>query len=277
MRDLAEVVHDVDRVEAGSLGGRGHVAQPATHRACAAGRRELPEVQAYARAGHRPRDGVGCAHPRGRPDEGGGDHPHRLGRDDVVEPLPGQRGADRRPGPQLRGQHVDRDALGPVPVAFPADGGGGVEGDCDAGDAGARGHRAPGRPSVGVEAEGVDDRGQATADPQADDLVEESQRVRARGDVVLTGADDRAQPVAAHHRVGREVLGRPGGLARGAGPDEDDEARSREPEHVSPRCGSRSASPARPCGRRCTAGRGTAARRPAGPRAPRRRRDLSGR
>ena len=175
--------------------------------------------------------------------------PDRLRRQHPVEALGDQPVAHRRPAAQLRGEHVRRDPLGPATVPGPALGRRGVERDGDAGHPVGPGQHAPLRASGRVQPERVDDGGQAAPDPHPHHLVQQRERVGARGDVVLAGADHRPELVAGDDRVRREMRGRPGGLARRTGPDEHDQTGRREVDwlghRVSPRPGLRREFPAR--------------------------------
>ena len=137
-----------------------------------------------------------------RGDERRRDDAHRLGREHRVEALAGQQVADGRPGLELARQRVGRDPLGgPGAVAGAALGRRGVERDGDARQPVPAGRGEPAAPALGVQAERVDHGGEPARQPLADDVVEQGERVGARGDVVLAGADERAQAVAGHDRV----------------------------------------------------------------------------
>ena len=58
---------------------------------------------------------------------------------------------------------------------------------------------------VRIETERVDDRGQPSLRPPLDDLLEQRERVVARGDVVLACTDDGTQRVTRHDLHRREV------------------------------------------------------------------------
>ena len=91
------------------------------------------------------------------------------------------------------------------------------------------GSRAPGPrrarhvPAVGVEAEGVDHGGEAAAEPGGDDPLEEVEGVGRGVEVGGPGADDAAQVVGGDDLGAAVVGGRPRGLARPCGADEDDD------------------------------------------------------
>ena len=183
--------------------------------------------------------------PRGRRRlrrNGAGDDPDRLRRSTRSKPSAGQPVAHRRPAAQLRGEHVGRDPLGPAAVPGPALGGRGVERDGDArhpvraGPARATARGGPG-PARACRRRWCRPR----PDPHPHHLVQHRERVGARRDVVLAGADHRPQPVAGDDGIRREVRCRPGGLARRARPDEHDQAGRREVDwlghRVSPRPG----------------------------------------
>ena len=78
---------------------------------------------------------------------------------------------------------------------------------------------APGR----VEAQGVDDRGQAPAHPGRHDLVEQCEGVGGRLQVVLAAAHHGAQLVRGDHLLRAVPGGGPSRLARPGGPDEHHE------------------------------------------------------
>ena len=234
------MVHHVDRVEAGQLGRRGDLAQPGR------GRRLRRRANANSpRCSAEPQPGrlVPLAL-RGRraPTNGAGTTRTGCG---VSTPSKPSAASPSRTAGQSRSCAVSTSAgirLVAGAVAGPALGGRGVERDGDArhpvraGPARAScARRAGSSPSVSTTVV------QAAPDPHPHHLVEQRERVGARRDVVLAGADQRAQPVAGDDRVGREVRCRPGGLARRTRPDEHDEAGRREVDwlghRVSPRPG----------------------------------------
>ena len=97
-----------------------------------------------------------------------------------------------------------------------------------------RASRQPRRAAGRVEPERVDDRGQPAPQPVLDDLVEQRERVLARREVLLALTDHRPQPVARHHLVGGEVLGRPRRLARPRRAHQHHQARGRQQGGPSP-------------------------------------------
>jgi hypothetical protein len=226
LRDLAEVVHHVERVEADGLGGDGDLPQPRAERGRAAA--ELADVQGEAQP-DRPL-GLPCGRLPARR-ERGRHHAHRLRGQDVVEALAGQGVADGGPGPQLRGERRGRHGVRTGAVAGPADRGGGVEADGHARRAPRAGQLPPAGAAVGVEPGRVDDGGQPARDPAGDDLLQQRERVGARRDVVLTRPDDGAQAVGGHDLVAGEVRGRPRRLAGPRRPGQHDQARRGEPQH----------------------------------------------
>src|SRR5262249_2613998 len=98
-------------------------------------------------------------------------------------------------------------------------------------DALARGLRDPATPPLRVEAERVHDRRQPAPQARLHDRVEQRERVRRGGQVVLRLAYAAPQPVARADPAGRERRLRPGALARPRRPDEHHQGRRRKP-HV---------------------------------------------
>ena len=197
LRDLPEVVHHVDRVEAGRLGRRGDLGQPA------GGRRRLEAVRAEVQPEPQPGRASCCRRAAGAAATNAvGTTRTGRGASTASNPSVGSSSRVAAQRPQLAGEHVGRDALGPAPVARPALRGRRVEGDRHARQAVLAGP-ARARPA------GASRRGRACRSPWsaagaircADDLLEQRERVGAGGEVVLAGADQRPQPVARHDRV----------------------------------------------------------------------------
>ena len=92
--------------------------------------------------------------------------------------------AGRRPAPQLRRDRGVRHSRVTRCVATPALGRRGVEHHRHRGHVVGGGQLAPPRPHRGVEAEGVDGRGQASAHPTGHDVVEHGEGVVRRGEIV---------------------------------------------------------------------------------------------
>ena len=240
LRDLPEVVHDVDRVEAGGLGARRPMlAQPLAGRRRAAGRDELAEVQAEPQPG--------------RVARAAGARPRRPRRTAPPPPAPAPARAPRR---------TPRPAAGRAPPARPAAGRPARRPGCAWPGPGC----GPGTPRPGCRR-----RRRRTADraararasqavrrsasrPRVSTTVVSRRPTRSRtmsssranaSALAVTSSspapDDRAQPVAGHDGVGREVRRRPGRLPRGARADEHHEARRRQVHRlghrVSPRPG----------------------------------------
>ena len=146
-------------------------------------------------------------------------------RSTQVPPLVGELGRDLAATGELPGQGPRRDRPVALGVAGPAHLVGCVEQDRHGRQAGRPGLREPAATPAGIEPEGVDDGGQATAEPGGDDGLEHRERVGGGVEVVRSAAHDRTQGVGGDDLVGAVVLRRPGRLARGGGTDEHDECR----------------------------------------------------
>ena len=147
---------------------------------------------------------------------------------DHVPALGGDLGRYRGHPPQLAVQDGGGHRPVPRPVAGPALRRAGLQQHRDRGQAHAPG-QFPLRPAAGrIQPERVHHRGQAAAQPGRDDLVEQAERVRGGGQVMLTAADDAAQLVRGDD-LGGPVAGRcPGGFPRPGRPDQDDQRRVRQ-------------------------------------------------
>ncbi len=89
----------------------------------------------------------------------------------------------------------------------------GVEADRHACHPGCAGLLSIPGPLLGVQAERVDDRGQTLRQPGVDELVEESEGLRAHRLIVRAGAEEGAEGIARQHLALAEMLLCPGGLA----------------------------------------------------------------
>ncbi len=207
LRDLAEVIHHPQRVEAGPLGPSSDVAQPLTELARSARPGEAGELQSEAQARASRGD-----------DRGRRGHRHRrrderdtlLADQDVVgvERFEQHGLADARPLGELAAQHRVRHAVGARSVAPPHLRRRRVEDDGDARHPGVARRGQPPCPAGSVGAERVDDRRQSTPQSRRDDPVEHVERVTRRAEVVRALAHHGAQRVA-RHDVRREGVSRP--------------------------------------------------------------------
>ena len=221
MRDLAEVVHDPDAGEAGRFGARRDVAEVAAH----FGRPARPgvhgELQAEAQTDRLARM---LRNMRSRSGHVSGSGPDDRRLQDRVETL----GLERWPLfvqlPNLAGQDLRRKRLAPSLVASPALSGGGGEHDADRRHVMLSGEVQPHAPPDRIEPERVDDRGQSASSAVADDLLQERERILARGEIFAGLADHSAEAVARHDLLAREVLSGPGRLAGARRSDQHDEA-----------------------------------------------------
>ena len=173
-RDLAEVVHDPQALEARLLGRRGDLPEVAGDLGRAARPREAGELQAEAhrRPLARPRRVRRPAPPARRVTGPGG----------WTAANPSSARASRTAGQplQLRAHDRRRDGRAPRPVPRPDLGRRDVEGDGEAGDAGRLGQRAVAGPLRRVERERVDDRRDAPAQALLHDGVEQGEGVLRR-------------------------------------------------------------------------------------------------
>ena len=126
---------------------------------------------------------------------------------------------------ELPGQRPRGDRPVALGVAGPAHLVGGVEQHDDGRQAGRPGLREPAAPAAGIEPEGVDDGGQAAAEPGGDDGLEHGERVGGGVEVVRSAAHDGTQGVGGDDLLGAVALRRPGRLPRGGGTDQHDECR----------------------------------------------------
>ena len=179
-----------------------------------------------------------------RPGERRRHHPHRLGPEHLVEALAVEPVADGGPGAELGGERGGGHGVGPGAVAGPADRGGRVDGDRDARHPVLPRERPPAGAALGVHPGRVDDGGQPPRHPSGDDLVEQRERVGARGDVVLARADDAAQRVRRDDGRGREVRRGPRRLPRRGRTRQHHQARRREQQRHGGELGVRPPPPA---------------------------------
>ena len=186
LRDLPEVVHDVDRVEPRGLRGHGDLAQPAAAAPappgaenspmCSPNRNPVGPLLLASRRGGAPTNAVGTTRtgsgvrtwskpssrqPRlgCRPSRAAGRRGRRRG---CAWPAPGCAPGTRRRACRTRPRRRA--------CACPSR------------------ELEPPASALGVEAERVDDGGQAPADASRDDVIEQGERVGARRHVVLAGA-----------------------------------------------------------------------------------------
>ena len=130
---------------------------------------------------------------------------------DLAEPL------------ELAGERRGRDDVRAVRVAPSRLLGRGVDHDGDRREPGGAGRLEPGPATAAVEAQGVDDGGQAAREAAGDDALEEVEGLVGGLEVVLTAADDGAELVGGDDLVAAVVRGGEMRLARPRGSDEDHE------------------------------------------------------
>ena len=130
--------------------------------------------------------------------------------DHDVPVLGGQLGR-RGPHPaELRVQHGGRDGHGAGPVALAAQPGVGVEQHGHGGQARAAGLVEVAAAAFGIQAQGVDDGGQAAAGARGHDLIQQREGVGRGVQVTFAAADHGPEPIGGHHLGGPVVRGGPG-------------------------------------------------------------------
>ena len=85
-----------------------------------------------------------------------------------------------------------------------------------------RARRSRSSPKVSIDGR------QPPPDPLPDHLFQQRERIGTRRHVVLTGTDQRPQPITRHHQVSREMLRRPRRLPGRPRPDQDHHTRRRQ-------------------------------------------------
>ena len=146
-----------------------------------------------------------------------------------VEPADGQ--VEQRGLGELGPQHRCRHRPIPEPVACSADVEGRAEPHRHHRQPGSAAERKSGFAAVGIESQGVDDRGQSASQPGRDDGVQHRERIDRGIEIALAAADGCPQGIRRDDLVAGEMLPCPGGLARTGRADQQHQRRSRNLRH----------------------------------------------
>ncbi len=230
LRDLQQVIHHRDRRRNRPAPQRSATdAEPAARVLTPRERRDLQGEPEPGRAGGARRDLV---HRSGRSTDAGpmlhptvraagvdGEHQVEPVRGQVERPRTGGTGSSA-PAPgtgrsrsRLRARQTSRAVLNRTATT---------------GSPAARPSATSGFAAVGVESEGVDDRGQSTPQPGRDDGVQHRERIDRGIQIALAAADGCPQRVRGDDLVAGEMPPGPGGLARAGRPDQQHQAPAAE-------------------------------------------------